>query len=294
MTYFGLIPKHESKIEFSPVNVYKLKFTNRSQNMERKVALLTGGGTGLGQAFAKELALQEYEILLLGRTERSLRSTCELLQHTTKTRFFICDIRNFDNLTFVADELASSKTKINFLIINAGIVHVSLLKDKTPKDIVDELQTNLLGAIFTLKAFFPMLAPNAKVLFISSGYGLMAAAGYSVYCASKAGLVHFAEAFRREVKNLGIEVFVACPSYIDTPMLEYETESAPLWLKKNFSYYKKFASANKIAKIILKKCKKSNFLIFSSMDIAFGNFLVKCLPRKISMRILDKFFASPS
>lgn len=51
----------------------------QNQVMKRKVALITGGGSGLGQAFAKELASQEYEIFILGRTESSLKSTCELL-----------------------------------------------------------------------------------------------------------------------------------------------------------------------------------------------------------------------
>jgi short-subunit dehydrogenase len=193
-----------------------------------------------------------------------------------------------------ASEIIKAKyDQIDFLILNAGIVTVKLLGDYTRVDeIKNDLDTDLLGVICSTFYFLPMLKEGSKVLMTSSGFGLVGAAGYSVYCAAKAEIVNFAESLRRELLHLKINVYVACPGDMDTPQFRHEMESQPLWMKSDSP--RKVVPVDWAANQILKKCNgRYNFLILSGSDVKLLYYVTKLVPRKWRDYLLDNMLPRP-
>jgi short-subunit dehydrogenase len=127
---------------------------------------------------------------------------------------------------------------------------------------------------------------------ISSGFGLMGAAGYSMYCAAKAGIVNFAESLRRELLIRKINVYVACPGDMDTPQFHEEMKSSPAWMKKVTP--RKLKPPRVVAEQILKQCRGSRkFLIIPASDVKVLVVVSKLVPRKFRDFLLDKMFPRP-
>jgi short-subunit dehydrogenase len=183
---------------------------------------------------------------------------------------------------------------VDFLIVNAGVVHVNLVEEMSYDEIKQDIEIDLWGAVVTAKSFLPFLKTSSKVLFISSGFGLMGAAGYAAYCGAKAGVINFAEALKRELKYRGIAVYVACPSDIDTPQFHAETASMPSWMKEGSPPRVSAISASAAAHKILRKCQGNRFFITITVDIWGLLLLTKLLPRQLRDWILDLMFPRPT
>lgn len=259
-----------------------------------KVALITGGSSGLGKAFAKILAYEGYSLVLIARNKEKLNKTAEELSSiTSKILVFSADVTNNEQLESVALALKDVYSKIDLLIINAGIVSVKLLSEFSASTLTKDIEVDLIGAIKCVYHFQTFLEKNSKVLFISSALGLMGLAGYSTYCAAKAGLINFAEAYRREVLSKGINVYVACPADVDTPQYHQELKEQPLWMKQKNSV-RKLHSADFIAKKILSNSRGNNkFLILPTFDVKFLYWITKILPRALRDWLLDRVFPKP-
>ena len=119
-------------------------------------------------------------------------------------------------------------------------------------------------------------------------------AGYSSYCAAKAGVINFASVLRRELLYKNIRVYVACPADIETPQFEYECKQMPDWMcSKEGKHRPKAMSAEIAAKKILKKCSGNGFMIIINAEIYFLIVLSKMLPQQWIDFILDKMFPQP-
>ena len=259
-----------------------------------KIALITGGSSGLGFALSKLLGQKGYFIIILARDIQKINSKIEDLKKLNiNATGFSCDITKEDDLKKVSQEISNQYGKIDFLVLCAGVVTVKLVSDyENVKELKNDLDIDLWGTIQSTYFFNNLLVKQSKVLFISSAFGIMGAAGYSMYCAAKAGVINFAEAYRREVQNKGISVYVATPGDIDTPQYRGEMESHPAWMKK--STPRKVDSAESVAKKILKKCKgKYQFLIIPAGDVNLLYILTKILPRNLRDFLLDKIFPQP-
>lgn len=262
--------------------------------MKKKLALITGGSSGLGYAMAEYLGSQGFALVLLARDEKKLRaSETKLKEKGYDVQIFSADICNEEQLAAVKEGLLQQTKQIDFLILNAGVVEPGLLCDRSTKSLKAELDTNLWGTILATRTFHSFLAKGSTLLIISSGYGLMGPAGYSAYSASKGGLILFAEAYFREVKHRGVKVSVACPSDIDTPQFQYEQSVMPDWMRSKSSPKAKAHPPALIARRIITACRKNKFLITSSWDVRALILMTKILPRKWRDIILDSAFPRP-
>ena len=121
----------------------------------------------------------------------------------------------------------------------------------------------------------------------------MGAAGYGAYCASKAGVINFAESLRREVLfSRSISVFVACPGDIDTPQYHRETRDMPHWMQIARARGKA-EPAKAVAMKILKKCKGRRLLILPNFEIQLLHLANRFLPQSVNAFLLDRMFPKP-
>jgi len=259
-----------------------------------KIALITGGSSGLGLSLAKILGNQGYQIIIVARNEqRTNKAIDSLTSLNIIAKGMLCDITKEEEVRNVTTKVKSEYTKIDFLILNAGEVTPKLLSDYANViELKKDLEVDLWGTIQCAYFFTPLLEEGSKVLMTSSGFGLMGAAGYSIYCAAKAGIINFAESLRRELLYKQIGVYVACPGDMDTPQLQYEISHQPEWMKQ--SSPRKTMPVEVAAKKIIKKCKgNSKFLIIIGADTKLLTLATTLLPRKWRDKLIDNMLPRP-
>ena len=258
-----------------------------------KTAVITGGSSGLGFELARLLSGQGYTPVILARNRGRIEgAVTELRRGGRDALGFSCDVTDGNRLCEVCAEVRNACASIDFLVVNAGMVTVRLLNEYgDPDSLKRDLETNLWGAILTAHTFLPLLNPGAKILFISSGFGLMGPAGYSIYAASKAGMINFAESLRRELLGRNITVHVACPGDMDTPQFHEEHRAMPEWLKRGAR--RGLLPPRAAAERIVKKCKGRRFLIVIDGGILALILLGKLTPRWFRDFLLDRMFPLP-
>ena len=260
-----------------------------------KIALITGGSSGLGYSLAELIGKEGYQIIILARDKIKIDDAVEKLRYNNIVADgFVCDITQEDSQRKVLNTIKTKYEKIDFLILNAGVVSTKLLCDYISiSELKNDIEIDLWGTIQTTYFFSPLLVEGSKILMISSGFGLMGAAGYSTYCAAKAGIINFGEALRRELLYKNISVYVACPGDMDTPQFHEEIKGQPAWMKKNSP--RKLMLPEVSAKRILSKCKgKNKFLIITSSDVSLLTAISKILPRKWRDKIIDSMLPRPT
>ncbi len=262
---------------------------------DKKYALITGGSSGLGFAFAKNLAGKGYVPILIARRKNKLDDAVDNIKKMGFDVYgFQGDITSQKDLTNISEIIKGQFGKIEILVLNAGVVNVGLLADYDDYEkMKEDIEIDLWGTVLSTRVFMPLLKPGSRILMISSGFGLIGAAGYSTYCAAKAGIVNFAQAVRRELLCKDISVYVACPADIDTPQYAEERKNMPEWMSKSISARHSLLSPEKAAEKILDKCKGKKFLITTNFEISLLRILNKILPGRILTKILDSSLPRP-
>lgn len=184
-----------------------------------KYILVTGATGGIGNAIAMKLADAGYSLILMGRNEEALNN---LLNNLSGKRHLTWagDIRDKPKLLSFANEL--SEIKLSGIIANAGIGGENTFEDKDRWNEI--IETNLTGTYLTVNSMFPLLVSNSEpfkqVIIISSILARLGVAGYSAYCASKAGLLGLMRSWAIEWAPQGILVNAICPGWVKTKMSE--------------------------------------------------------------------------
>lgn len=257
------------------------------------MALITGGSSGLGLEIARELGGQGYRVLLMARGRERLDSAVsQLAGEGLDVRGFACDVTDEAGLHEVRDEVRGMCGGLDFLVLNAGVVSCGLLADcADTASMKRELDIDLWGTILTAHVFLPLLGRGSRILMISSGFGLMGAAGYTVYAAAKAGMINFAEALRRELLREGVSVHVACPGDMDTPQFHEEQRSMPGWMRSEAP--RGMMHPRQAARKILAACRKGRFLVIINGEIRLLLIMGRLLPRRLRDAVLDMMFPRP-
>lgn len=260
----------------------------------KKTALVTGGSSGLGLAMAQNLAKQGYNIVVVARNQEKInKAVTDLTALGIAAKGMSCDITNEAGLKEVANQVKAEFGSVDYLILNAGSVTTKLVSEyANGNEMKQDLEVDLWGTILSAHVFLPLLKSGSKVIMISSGFGLMGAAGYSMYCAAKAGIINFGESLRRELLSKGINVYVATPGDMDTPQFHEEVKNSPEWMKTGSP--RKTMKAEVVAAKILKQAQgHKKYLIVPSGDVNSLVILSKLLPRKFRDSLLDGMFPRP-
>ena len=154
---------------------------------ENKYALITGGSSGLGFAIAMNLASKGFTPIILARRKDKLdEAVSEIKKAGFEALGFQGDITSEKDLARIAETVKKQFGKLDFLVLNAGMVSVGLLSDYTDYGKMKaDIDVDLWGTILSARIFMPLLEKGSRILMISSAFGLIGAAGYSTYCAGK-------------------------------------------------------------------------------------------------------------
>jgi 3-oxoacyl-[acyl-carrier protein] reductase len=189
---------------------------NERNELEGKLAVVTGGSRGLGTFVTRELAEAGARVVFTGRHDETLSRAAGRLGERVSTE--VCDHADAGSIESFAARLLRGFGVPDILVNNAGVVPgPSPVVDLDPSDWDRVIRTNLTGVYLTTRAFLPGMyeRESGEIVMISSTSGKRADPGSAAYNASKFGLNGFAEALTKEARKKNVRVHVVCPSRID-------------------------------------------------------------------------------
>jgi NAD(P)-dependent dehydrogenase (short-subunit alcohol dehydrogenase family) len=179
-----------------------------------RVAVVTGGSSGIGEAIARALVARGWHTVLLARREDRLRALTEELG----SEYELCDVSRRDEVERVAAAVMERHSRLQLLVNNAGIPGRAGFTTIDPDRLEKVLRVNYLGAVWCLRAFLPALeaADRADVVNIVSVAGTVAFAPAGPYSASKHAQLAFSRSTAAELRARGIRVHTVNPGFVET------------------------------------------------------------------------------
>ena len=190
--------------------------------LQNKVALITGGTSGIGEATALLFASQGASVAITGRNEtRGHAVTYQILQSGGKAIFIRTDVRKAAECRRAVEETLSSFGKLDILFNNAGVFYPQTTLACSEEDWDLQIDVNLKGTFLMSKFALPAMIQQRSGVIInnSSGWGIVGGDKAVAYCASKGGVVLLTKAMAIDHGRQGIRVNCVCPGDVDTPML---------------------------------------------------------------------------
>lgn len=193
---------------------------------QNAVAVVTGGGSGIGAAIAKRLAELGASVAVCGRTHENLGRTAEVIARSGGTALAVeCDVTDVASVGALAARVAKEFGRVDILVNNAGIGAFSQpLHKMEPAEWDAVLNTNLRGVFYCIRAFAPGMikAGGGHIVNISSLAGKNALSNGAAYAASKWGLNGLSYSVAEELRGHNIRVSVICPGSVDTDLSPHE------------------------------------------------------------------------
>jgi ketoreductase len=186
-----------------------------------KIALITGGGTGIGKAIAEELAKNGAKVALASRNENHVeRAAAQLRASGLAVLALPMNVRRKQEIELAVEQIVSEWGALHILVNNAGISGLSMIDDAEDNKWYDILDTNLNGMYLVTKAVVKHMPDHAggRIINISSVLGKFGVPGYTAYCTTKHGMIGFTRALALEVVGRGITVNAICPGWVETEM----------------------------------------------------------------------------
>jgi NAD(P)-dependent dehydrogenase (short-subunit alcohol dehydrogenase family) len=193
-----------------------------SMRLANKVALITGGTSGIGEATAILFAREGATLALTGRNqERGQQVRDTILRNGGKAIFIKADVRKAEDCRHAVDETLSAFGQLDILFNNAGVFYPHTVIDCSEKEWDEQLDVNLKGTFLMSKFALPEMIRRGSGVIInnSSGWGIAGGDSAVAYCASKGGIVLLTKGMAIDHGRQGVRVNCICPGDVDTPML---------------------------------------------------------------------------
>ena len=225
-----------------------------SNKLAGKVAVITGGNSGIGLATAKLFKSEGAKIAFIGRDQKTITDTIESLGGNDFG--FKGDVTSQVELTEFFRQVKSRFGKIDVLFANAGISKTALIAE-TSQEFYDEMfAINVRGIFFTVQKALPLLQRGSSIVITTSVVNQMGFVNSSVYSATKAATRSFVRCFAAELLDQGIRVNAVSPGPIDTPIMakggaDPKTLATTIEHVKNMIPMKRTGTADEVAKAVL-------------------------------------------
>ncbi|MBP7284703.1 MAG: glucose 1-dehydrogenase [Leptospiraceae bacterium] len=249
-------------------------------HFEEKVAIVTGGTSGLGRSIAIELAKKGVKVGVCGRREKEGAETIELIEKEGGQGFFqFVDITNANDIAKFTDAVVKNFGRLDFAINNAGIIGTNSISTKYEEsDFQKVFDTNVKGLWLCMKYQIPEMLKIGKgaIVNVSSVSGLIGFPFNAPYSASKHAVIGLTKSISLEFSHKGIRINAICPGGIETDMLGeiFESSGKPDLAKANMTNLhsmKRLAKPEEIAKTAVWLCsEEASFITGVALPVDGG------------------------
>lgn len=215
-----------------------------------KIALITGGASGIGAAIAKKFVENRAVVIIVDIDQELGKTTAQ--QMGEKAHFYYLNIADEKSVNETVEKIINDFTKLDILVNNAGITNDRLVMRMTKEDWEKVIGINLTGTFLMTRAVVKYMVKQrfGRIINIASVIGLIGNTGQANYAASKAGIIGFTKSCAKEFASRNITVNAIAPGFIETRM----TERLPDEVKQ--SYYKliplgRFGKPEDVANLVL-------------------------------------------
>lgn len=256
-----------------------------------KLAVITGGSSGIGLALAQQLAAFGTKIILLARHQDTIDAACQSIKKSSPTAQvdgLVLDVSDANAVKQIFT-LINNKFGVPDLLFNcAGITHPGEFLELSPTIFRSMMEVDYFGTLYCIQEVVPGMAARRSgvIVNISSMVGFLNIYGYSAYGAAKFAISGLTDSLRMELKPKGIQVALVFPPDTNTPQLAYEQEFKPKvtqMLSSNGGYMQPEAVASEIIKGVQRK----KYVILPGLENKLIYFVSHLLGRSLIYSILD-------
>ena len=184
------------------------------KNLTNKVAVVTGGNSGIGYATAKELAQEGAKVVITGRNQVAIDKAASELGVTG----IVSDQSKLAQIDQLVAEVKEKFGKVDVLFLNAGLASFAPVESATEEHYDQIMNANVKGVYFTVQKFLPIINDGGSIIFNTSVNAVLAMPDSSVYAASKAAVLSLNKVLARELDSRQIRVNAVSPGPIETPL----------------------------------------------------------------------------
>ncbi|WP_338814289.1 glucose 1-dehydrogenase [Bernardetia sp. Wsw4-3y2] len=185
-----------------------------SNSLSGKIAVVTGGNSGIGYATAEEFLKQGAKVVITGRNAEKVEKAAKELG----VEGIVADQANLSHLDSLVEKIKELHGKVDILFVNAGVFIPSYLGQITEEVYDNQMDINFKGAVFTLQKFLPILSEGASVINLSSVNAYTGMPSTIIYAATKAALNSFTRTAAAELASKNIRVNAINPGVTETPI----------------------------------------------------------------------------
>jgi NAD(P)-dependent dehydrogenase (short-subunit alcohol dehydrogenase family) len=191
---------------------------SRHGKLDGKVAVITGGSSGIGLAAAQRFVEEGAHVFITGRRQPELdKAKASIGRNVTAVRGDIAELADLDRLY---DTVRKEKGALDIIVASAGFVERRLTADATPEHFDKTFAINARGTYFTVQKALPLLRAGGAIVVVASLLHLKGLPEHGTYAATKAAIRSFARTWASELKERGIRVNTLSPGAIDTPIID--------------------------------------------------------------------------
>ncbi len=258
------------------------------QRMYNKVAVVTGGGNGIGQAIARRLAVEGARVAIWEVDEQSGQTTASAIEADGyRASAFLCDVAIYDNVVAAADATEVAFGSISILVNNAGIAHIGTVENTSEEDFDRIQRTNVKGPYNCLKVLIPRMVKSGSgtILNLASIASKLGLSERFAYSTSKGAVLAMTLSVAKDYVDKGIRCNCICPGRVHTPFVDgyleeyFPDEDERAQAFQTLSEYQpigRMGTPEEIANLAAFLCSdEASFITGSAYDVDGGTILIR-------------------
>jgi NAD(P)-dependent dehydrogenase (short-subunit alcohol dehydrogenase family) len=218
--------------------------------LKDKVAVITGGNSGIGFATAKEFIAQGAKVVITGRNQGKIDEAIqELGNNVIGIRADVAQISEIESLV---EQVKSAFGKVDILFVNAGVALQEYIGQVTENTLDEIMNINFKGAVFTTEKFIPILNDGASIIHMTSVSAYTYAMGTAIYSASKAALTAYSKTVSVELAHRKIRVNTIAPAMTETAIIyqgQFESKEIHDFIRSKMPF-KRYGQPQEVAKLV--------------------------------------------